>query len=106
VSIGGTLVVGAATTVVQVPTLLGYVGTGGTLDVSTSTAILALTPSAAVTSFSSAVGGGKTLKIKADAEETLTTLTVPAGLDLTNTKTLATVTALTVNGALTAGSAT
>jgi hypothetical protein len=85
---------------------LGYFS-NGTLVASASTAVQALKPSGAVTAFGSLVSAAKTLVISTSSTaETEATLDVPAGLALTTSDTLASVTTLTVNGTLTASSAT
>jgi hypothetical protein len=104
VSVGGTLAVGTTTAVADVPDLMGYVGSRGTVDASASTAITALLPSAAV----KISPAGKKLVIAANGAEDQTTLTIPAGLDLTTSDDLDTVATLTVaaGGSLTASDAT
>jgi hypothetical protein len=88
--------------------VFGYVGKGGTLDLSGAT-VTGLT-SLGKPSEISALASEKSLiaTLTASADETATSLTIPAGLELTakSGDTLATLTTLTVNGFLNAPAAT
>ena len=87
------------TTALDITTALGYFS-NGTLDASASTVVGALLPSAAAAAFTPLVSAAKNLVITADGAETGSSLTVPAGLALTTSDDLDTVTTLTVNGTL------
>ena len=95
---GGSLgLTGTLADITAVGTALGYVGKG-TLDLSSATITTAPKPSEAVAAFNAKSATG--LIINANGTESAAPLTIPAGLDLTTTDALASITGLTVNGTL------
>jgi hypothetical protein len=108
---GGTLkyAAGASPSLDDVAAALGYVGSG-TLDASTLTTAISVTPKAISDKVTGKVSATKTLTITAGTAEAegTTALEIPAGLALTakSDDTLATITGLTVNGTLTAAAGT
>jgi hypothetical protein len=104
VRILGTLAIGGTfTDVAALSAPFGYVGNGGTLDISAVT-VTGSKPSTLV----AAIPQGKNLKATAAGPETATTLVIPKGSDITAlaTDTLAAVTTLTVNGTFTTAAGT
>jgi hypothetical protein len=96
---GGKLVVGTVANLAEVTTLFGHVAKG---ELVVTTAPATTKPSDIITAFSGTTTTNKKLTITATANESDTTPTIPAWLNLTlaSTDTLATVTALTVQGTL------